>query len=73
MRLVELKKGYEILYKYTDGSVDKFRTTPIIKTKEQLEKKLEQLKNYEGTISAVVRNIKYYEFKETNEIHDTNG
>lgn len=58
----KLNKGYEILYKYTDGEITKYRTTPIIKTLRELNQKLKELDSLEMVISIVVREIKYKEY-----------
>jgi hypothetical protein len=61
----KLNKGHEILYKYTDGELTKFRTTPIIKTLRELNEKLKELDSLEMVISVVVREIKYKEYGTT--------
>lgn len=61
----KLNKGYEILYKYTDGELTKYRTTPIIKTPRELNQKLKELDSLEMVISIVVRDIKYKEYGTT--------
>ena len=61
MNYNDLSKGYEILYKYTDGTSTKFRTTGILKSKSEVNDKLTELYEFEGFISAVVRTIRYCE------------
>jgi len=65
MTYSKMKNGHEILYKYTDGQATKFRTTPIIKTKRELNNKLQELEKLEMIISVVVRDIKYKDYGTT--------
>lgn len=65
MTYSDLKQGYEILYKYTDGTSTKFRTTPIIKKRRELNIKLKELDSLEMVVSIVVREIKYKEYGTT--------
>ncbi len=59
----ELSKGYEILYKYTDGTAIKFRTTPVLKNQKELNIKLKELDKFEGMINVLVREVMYHEYE----------
>lgn len=58
---MKLQKGYEILYKYADGDVIKFRTTNIIKSKKDLEDRVNEITVMPQYINLIVRAVEYCE------------
>ena len=58
---MKLRKGYEILYKYSDGDVVKFRTTNIIKSKKDLDERVKEITEMPQYINLIVRSVEYCE------------
>jgi len=58
---MKLQKGYEILYKYSDGDLIKFRTTNIIKSKKDLDTRLSEITAMPEYINLIVRAVEYCE------------
>lgn len=58
MNLQKLTKGWEILYKYTDGQVIKFKTSPVYTNRKVLDKRIDELFNMDMVMSITVREVK---------------